>query len=91
MIYRGYINEVSLSCTRLGLYAVKRLNLSLEEGDPHTSTWALTQGGHILLVSQQATMRTFHISGDDRRHQHKSPANLVDPRRKPKVDQQLLR
>jgi hypothetical protein len=34
MIYIGYITEVALPCTRLGLYAIKRLTLSLEEGRP---------------------------------------------------------
>jgi hypothetical protein len=34
MIYKGYITEVPLPCMRLGLYAMKRLTLSLEEGRP---------------------------------------------------------
>ncbi|RLM69898.1 hypothetical protein C2845_PM17G06550 [Panicum miliaceum] len=34
MIYRGYTTEVPLPCTRLELYAIKRLTLSLEEGRP---------------------------------------------------------
>ncbi|PVH33785.1 hypothetical protein PAHAL_8G065200 [Panicum hallii] len=34
MIYWGYITKVPLPCTRLGLYAIKRLTLSLEEGRP---------------------------------------------------------